>query len=288
MHQDDHVKGLLITGGGVLAITPDSLLVRLIDADEWTLLFWRGVLTGVAMLLVLVALQRRKLISHIRDIGPEGLAYAVLFTASTILFILSLKRTSVANTLFIVSTSPVFAALMARFILGEAVSRRIWATIVLALVGIAVIARGSLGSGSSVPLGDAAALGVAICMASAFTLARRRRRSSMVPAMMVSAFLSATIAWPLATPALVAGDNLVYLALMGLVVLPVSTWALALGPRYLPAPEVGLMLLLEAVIAPLWVWWVIGETPATASLVGGTIVLATLAIFNLLALRRVG
>ena len=279
--QDDRRKGLLITVSGVLVITPDSLLVRLISADEWTILFWRGLLSSIAILLVLAILQRRRFLSGLLAIGRLGLGLAVMFSIGTVFFILSLEMTTVANTLFIVSTAPIFAAIMARLFLREAVSRRTLLTIAVTLIGVLIIAGGSAGGGPGSLLGDLAALVTAVSVAGTFTIARHSRPISMVPAMGISGLVTALIATVVSPPVALSQADAAYLAAMGLVVIPLSFSLMTIGPRYLPAPEVSLILLLEAVLAPLLIWLVLREYPGNASLLGGVIVLGALFLANL-------
>ena len=284
--QDDRRKGLLITVSGVLVITPDSLLVRLISADEWTILFWRGLLSGIAILLALAIMQRSRFLPGLLAIGRMGLALAVMFSIGTVFFIISLEMTTVANTLFIVSTAPVFAAIMTRVFLHEAVSRRTWVTIAVTLIGVLVIATGSIGSGPGSLLGDLAALVTAVSVAGTFTVARRFRHVSMVPAMGISGLITALIATAISPPVALSQADTVYLAAMGLVVIPLSFSLMTIGPRYLPAPEVSLILLLEAVLAPFLIWLVLAEYPGNASLLGGAVVLGALFLANLAGLRE--
>lgn len=277
----DHIKGLLITGAGVLAITPDSLLVRLIAADDWTLLFWRGLLQGLAILLGCAVIYRGQFLPTVRAVGRAGLWFALIFAVGTVFFILSLGLTKVANTLFIVSSAPLFAALISWVFLGERPPLRTWLAIACALFGIAVIASGSIEEGQSSLLGDLAALGAALSMAGTFSIARHARARTLVPAMGLAGLLTALLVVPVAAPLSVASEDLLWLALMGLVVLPVGFGLMTVGPRYIPAAEVSLLLLLEAVLGPFWVWWALGEHPGATGLIGGTIVLGTLAIFAL-------
>ena len=286
MADDTRLKGFLITAAGVLAISPDGLLVRLIAADDWTLLFWRGLLSGLAIFVALAVLHRAALPAQVRAIGLAGLWLAVLFSAGTVLFIVSITSTTVANTLFIVSTAPLFAALIAHFLLREAVSRSTWIAIGFALLGIAIIAAGSIERGGGSLLGDLAAVGAAISMAATFSLARKARARSMVPAMGLAGLITAVIAIPLAAPFSIAPQNVVYVGLMGLLVVPLGFALLTLGPRYLPAPQVSLLLLGEAVLGPLLVWLVLGESPGSLGLIGGAVVLGTLALANLYDLRQ--
>ncbi len=283
---DDRGKGLLVTVVGVLVISPDSLLVRLISADEWTVLFWRGLLSGLAILGGLLLVRRRDFLSELRKLGLSGLGFVLLFAAGTILFVVSLAHTSVANTLFIISTAPLFAAVFALVFLRETVALHTWLAIFCALGGVAVIASGSVRQHDGSVLGDLAAVGGAISLAGTFSIARLRRPQSMVPATGLAGILTALLVLPFSSPLEVSVDDFIFVTMMGLLVVPLGFSLMTLGPRYLPAPEVSLLLLLEAVIGPLWVWLFVDEVPARESLLGGTIVLVTLAALNLRLLYR--
>lgn len=279
----DHLKGLLITTAGVLVLTPDSLLVRLIAVDSWTMVFWRGLLMFVAIGGFTLAYYRGQAPARLRATGRAGLAAAALFGAGTVLFVFALHNTSVANVLVIVAASPLIAALFSRVILAEPVALRTWAAIAATIAGIVILASGSARGGTI--LGDLAALGTAGCVGIGLSVVRHARPRNMVPAMAMSGLLSALVALPLAAPASVPADQVWLLLLLGLVVLPVSFGLLTLGPRYITAPEVGLIMLLETVLGPLWVWLVIGEEPGDHALVGGAIVIAALVAHSLAGLR---
>ena len=118
------------------------------------------------------------------------------------------------------------------------------------------------------------------------TIVRHARAVNMIPAMAMSGVVGALVVWPLAAPAAVTGTDLVLLAVMGLIVLPVSFGAVTLGPRYIPAPEVSLLFLLETVLGPLWVWLVLSEDPGPRALLGGAVVVGTLLVHSAVALRR--
>lgn len=280
----DHIKGLAITTLSVLVLTPDSLLVRLIAVDAWTMVFWRGVLVFLALGGFIVAYYRGAAVARFRAIGRTGVAVAAIFALGSLLFVVALHNTSVANTLVIIAAAPLIAALISWLVLGEPVAPRTWAAILAAMSGIAILVSdgprgGTLG-------GDMAALGTAICVAISLSLMRHARAFNMVPAMAVSGGIGALTILPFASPLVVPPGDVWLLLVLGLVVLPVSYGLMALGPRYLPAPEVGLIMLLETVLGPLWVWLVIGETPSARAFVGGAIVIGALVAHSLLALRR--
>ena len=286
-HLPDHLKGLLITTLGVLVLTPDSLLVRLIGLDSWSMVFWRGLLIMIALTLALAVYYRGETLARFRAIGWSGLAVAALLAVSSVFFILALHNTSVANTLVIVAAAPLIAAILSRVFLAEAVPARTWAAILAVLVGILVLV--SDGPRSGTLGGDLAALVAAFTIAGAFTLVRRARALNMVPATALGGAISALAMLPFATPLAVAPGEVWLLLVLGLVVLPVSFGLITLGPRYLPAPEVTLIMLLETVLGPFWVWLVLEETPGARALVGGAIVIGALilhSLASLLAQRR--
>lgn len=276
----DHQKGLLLTVLGVLVLTPDSLLVRLTGLDPFALLVWRGVLQSLGTLALLALFYKGDVAARFRAIGRTGLLLAMVFTGSTLFFILALSLTAVADVLVIVAVAPLAAALLSRWFLGEAVARRTWVAIAFTLAGIALLVFEDLGSGSL--YGALAALCCALCIGGSLTLTRHGRAVSMVPAMTLSGLLTATVALPLTLllengPLVPGGMPLLYTLVMGLIVVPISFALITLGPRYLPAAEVGLLMLLETVLGPFWVWLVLREYPGDLAMVGGTIVVATLA-----------
>jgi len=272
----NQAKGLLITGFGVLAVTPDGLLTRLISTDPWTLLFWRGVLSSLGLNLILLLIYRGRFFAAYRDIGSAGLLVSLVFGVGTVAFIYALTHTTVANTLFLASTSPLFAALIGWGLLRDPVPPRTWIAIAVALGGVSIIVSGGLSTGAL--MGNLAGLGAAVSLAVSFSLVRHQEARDMLPAIGLGGLVTAVIVLPLAAPASLTEHDVIYLMLMGLVVLPVSFGLMFVGPRYIPAAEVSLMLLLEAILGPLWVWLVLDEHPGNRTLIGGAIVIATLAV----------
>ncbi len=279
-----HLKGILITVSGVLILSPDSLLIRLIETDTCTLIFWRGLLMA-AGLTVLVALRSHQGVRNaFRAVGRKGLLVGGLMAAGTIFFVLAIIHTTVANTLIILGAGPLAAALFSRTFLGEPVARRTWTAIFSALCGLGITVSGNLQSGLLV--GDLCALASACCLGGQFAVVRSVPEVDMTPGVAIGGLMAAALVFPLATPWAVAGNDVLYLLLLGLVVLPLSLGLIVLGPRYLPAPEVNLLMLLEMVIGPYWVWLALGEQPGTQAFIGGAIVLTTLAVHSAVGLQQ--
>ena len=279
-----HSKGLLITALGVLAISPDGLLNRLITADVLTITFFRGLFYSFGMLLVLTMHYRTRIITALFGIGWPGIWLATLYFVGNLSFIYSITNTSVANTLFIISTTPLFAALIAWLIFKEQVMRRTWIAIFVAAAGIAVICSGK----SIMPdayLGNIAGLFAALTLATSFTVVSKHRSMDLLPSFVFGGLLSALVLFPFVSPTQTSASDLKYLFLMGFVMLPVAASLMFIGPKYISASEVSLMMLLESILGPLWVWFALNEHPGNLTLAGGSIVLITLVMHGYLGIR---
>ncbi len=281
-----HLKGLAAAGAGVMVLSCDALLIRLISADAWTIVFWRGLLVALSFAAVVMLRSGRRTPAAFAAIGWPGLAAAALLGIATVMFVSSITRTAVANTLVIVAAIPLFAALFGRLFLGETVALRTWLAMLAAIGGILVLASGSLRHGGLA--GDGLAVGVAILIGGYLTVLRHARVVDMLPALALSGVVAAGLAALPATPLSIDSDDVVYVGLLGLVVMPTATGLIAQGPRYLPAAEVSLLMLLETVLGPLWVWLLLGETPTREAFLGGAVVIAALAWHSLAGLRRAG
>ncbi len=278
----DHAKGLLITSLGVLLISPDTLLIRLAEMDVWTLAVWRGVFQAAGVSFLLLCFYRRRTPEVFRAIGWTGVLLAAIFAVNTITFLVAIQNTKVANALVMLATAPLFAAILSRLFLKEGVRTRTWLAILTAMAGVGLIVWEGLGQGTF--LGDALALLAALLLGAKFTIIRSRRRINLVPAMALSGLFFALAALPFSHPSEVEGQQMVWVLLMGFAVIAPATALTTLGPRYIPAAEVGLLTLGETVLGPLWVWLVIAEAPSALGLLGGAIVLSALLVNAALAL----
>ena len=284
MQPTTHLKGLLITFAAVLILSPDALLVRLIRCDVLTLLFWRCLLTSGMQAIFLAASYRQQFLQCFLNIGRIGLLSAGTVTAGSFLFVNSLKHTAAANTLIILAATPLFSSLLSWLFLREKIPQRTWLAIIVCFGGILVIFSGSLANG--LLLGDLMALGATLMWASNLVILRKGKEINMVPANLIGNFMVVPIAFLAgAQPLAVTPGDVTFLLLLGGVVLPVSFTLITLGPRYLPAPEVSLILLVETILGPLWVWLVLNESPHAATLLAGALIIGTLALHTIMSLR---
>ncbi|MDH3859304.1 MAG: DMT family transporter [Gammaproteobacteria bacterium] len=279
-----HLKGLLITACGVLVISPDGLLTRLIVTDHWTMIFWRALFLSFGMWLVISFAYPNRVWQQYRTVKGPGLWMVTAYSLGTISFIFAITHTSVANTLIILSTTPLFAAIIGRLLLHEKIQPRTIIAILLVATGITIMTSGSVNQQNGL-LGDLAAILGSFFLACGFSFVRRFPQVSAFSAISCSGLLTALVILPFAAPLSVSQADLGYLMVMGLYMLPIGTALMFLGPRYIPAPEVGLLLLLESILGPVWVWLALGEEPGASTLLGGAIVISTLVVNTIWALK---
>ncbi|MDK4732826.1 DMT family transporter [Rhizobium sp. CNPSo 3490] len=270
----DHRKGLLLTAIGGLALSMDIPLVRLGDGDIWWVLGMRSAATVVATLVILGAMRLVSGKWPVLVPGQPGLIAGLLYGLSSLTFVLAVFNTATANVVFIVAFNPMFGALLSWIFLKEKPPAATLIAMLFMISGVGLIVSEGLASGHI--FGDAMALLSALILAAAITLGRAsRRQMGFVP--LLAAILPAALGLAQALPSAFAIAHPVWILLNGAVMMPVAFWCLATGPRYLSAPEVGMFYLLETVLAPIWVWLIFAETPATMTLVGGGILVAAIA-----------
>ena len=280
----DHAKGLLITTLGILFIVPDSLFVRLVDADTMTIAFWRNLTSGIVASAGLLLLTRGRPWGAVRATGWQGVVYAGGVALSGVMFVAAVKLTSVANVVFILAAMPIFAALFSRIALAERIGRRMVLTMAAVAVGLAVIAYGSGTDERTNIWGDL----IALVFALALTAARTKRQVPMAPAVPFAFLAMALVLLPFADVWSVPDGQWWIVAVHGGVFIVASMTLLSIGPRYITSAEVSLLVLLESTLAPLLIWAVIGEFPGEWVLAGGAMVIGALLVSNLVALRRRG
>ena len=251
-----------------------ALIVRLVATGPWTTNFWRSVFASVFLALVLSMVRRRGIVRQWRDGGRPMLAVAVCMAMASTCFIFSLAHTSVANTLILMSTGPYVAGLLGFVLLGERVAPRTWVTMSIALAGVVVMVSNSYSHGTIV--GDMLAIVMAASFAVATVLVRSHPEIQMTPAAALATTMTALVALPMAHPLATGPHDLALLAFFGVGQFGAGFLLFMAGARVIPVAQSSLIGMLEIVLGPLWVWLVLNERPPTASLAGGTLILAAL------------
>ncbi|OYX40652.1 MAG: hypothetical protein B7Z02_18050 [Rhodobacterales bacterium 32-67-9] len=280
--------GLALAAFGALILTPDTLFMRWSGMGGFQMLTWRGLLMGAVLIgfwLLRGAQGRRALLSR------AGVAIILCHSANATLFSLGVAAAPVPVVLFGVATVPVFAALFARLVSGEATGRATWIATTAVLTGIAIAVFGREAGGAGLNrasvLGAVAGLGVAAMLALTFVIIRHARAVPILPAIGSGAMLAGLTGLGLSGgPAAAAAGNVAAIAVSGLFILPVSFFALTQASRHTAAANVSLLLLLETVLGPVWVHAFADEPLTGPMILGGAVVVASLAVYITLDTRR--
>ncbi len=262
--------------GSALAYSTHGYFTRLIDLDVWTLLFWRGFFGGVFIGAIVLWQNGSATFVAIRSMGKAGIAVTCLSALSTICFISALRHTSVAEVMTIHAAIPFFTAVTAWIFTKE---REDWLTILacfIALAGVAIIFGPYAEAGHL--LGNGLAVIMAVTMAAMMVIIRRKRSTSMLPAASLSAFLCSIAVMPFASPTAISTTDMLLLFLFGTAQFGLGLLLLTLGTRLISATRSALIGSIENPLAPLWVWFAFNEIPSFAAIIGGTVVMAAVAL----------
>lgn len=273
--------GILVTLCGVMIFVPDALIMRLIGGDMLALAFWRGVISGSIFLVLNQIFAPRSMPAKGEWFDRKGLLIIALNAGGVLSWCSAMQHTSAANALLVLAIAPFLAAILSFLLLKERIDRVTALAIALVFTGVLVLASGSLGQGRL--LGDGFALMNAITIAAYYVTLRTTGRRNMLPHLALGSILGGLLAVPFADFEPITTTQALLIFLSSAIILPGAAGLLMLGPRYLPAPEVSMITLLEVILGPLLVWAVIGENPGQMTLIGGAIIVITVALH---ALRR--
>jgi len=270
----DQQKGRVFVALAAVAWSTAGLFQRELSVGTATQVAGRAVFAALGLLAYIAAAERGAIVSAFRAIGSGGLAVVALLATSSASFIAALNHASVANVLFMQALAPILAAVLGTLI-GDPVSRRTWAAMLIALVGVAAMAGGP---GHPTALGLGLSLLMTVSFAATLVITRHRRDVSMAPATFLSQLVVLVVFAPFASAGSVSGTDVGLLAAFGITQIGLGFVFLTIGARLLPAGEVALITLLEIVLGPLWVWAALSERPSAATLLGGAVVLGAVVL----------
>ncbi len=277
-------KGSLLAFIGVMFITPDSLLIRLSTLDTWGLLFYRGAIPFVVVLLSLVLIYRSKLKKLVFAMGWAGILYSITFTATNITFIVSIQNTNVANTLVMVAMAPMLSAVLSIFFLNEKPDKKTLIAIFISFFSVVYIFYDSVKIGNF--FGDIFGLITALGLAFNAIIIRFAKNRNLVPAAVIGKLFVAIFAIFFVENLRLDGIDLYVIPIMGVMCVAIPFVLITIAPRFITAAEVNLFFLLETIIGPIWVWMVIKEQPSIETISGGLIIILTIAVHSFLALKK--
>ena len=280
----DQQKGSLLAFVAVMFITPDSLFIRLSNVDTWGLVFYRGIIPFMTVLIGMLIIYKLNFFKILFTSGYHGIFYVITFSVTNITFVVSIQNTNVANTLVMIATAPMLSAILGAIFLKEPPDKKTWISIIITFLAIIYIFYDSLKLGNF--YGDVLGFVTAIGLAVGAVIIRSAKNKNLVPAAVVGKLFVATFALLFIESFTLVGKDLLIVPLMCILCVAIPFVLVTIAPRFIPAAEVNLFFLLETIIGPIWVWLIIKEQPSLETLQGGLIIITTIAIHSYLKLKN--
>tara|TARA_B110001450_G_scaffold251612_1_gene271997 strand:+ start:647 stop:1507 length:861 start_codon:yes stop_codon:yes gene_type:complete len=280
----DQHKGSLLAFIGVLFITPDSLFIRLSNIETWGMLFYRGAIPFVLVLTGLIFFYKKNFFKALFGIGVPGIFYIISFSVCNITFIISIQNTNVANTLVMIATAPMLSAILGAIFLKELPDKKTWLAIFISFFAVTYIFYDSIEVGNF--YGDIFGLITAFGLACNAVLARFAKDRDLVPSAVIGKLCVAIFAFFFVDSFALNGSDMLFVPLMCVMCVAIPFVLVTIAPRFIPAAEVNLFFLLETIIGPIWVWLIINEQPSNETIIGGAIIITTIAIHSFIKLRN--
>ena len=280
----DQQKGSLLAFIAVMFITPDSLFIRLSNLDTWGLVFYRGIIPFFTVFLGMLLIYKLNFFKILFSSGYHGLIYIGTFSITNITFVVSIQNTNVANTLVMIATAPMLSAILGAIFLKELPERKTWISIIITFTAIIYIFFDSLKLGNF--FGDILGFITAFGLAVGAVTIRSAKSKNLVPAAVIGKLLVATFALFFIENFILENEDLIIVPLMCILCVAIPFVLVTIAPRFIPAAEVNLFFLLETIIGPIWVWLIIKEQPSVETLLGGFVIIVTIAIHSFYKLKR--
>ena len=277
-------KGSLLAFVAVMLITPDSILIRLSNIETWGMLFYRGAIPFVVVLIGLIFFYKNNLFKALINIGYPGIFYVISFSICNITFIISIQNTNVANTLVMIAMAPMLSAILGSIFLKEVPDRKTWIAIIITLISVTYIFHDSIEMGNF--YGDLFGIITAFGLACNAVIARYAKNRDLVPSAVIGKLCVAIFAFFFVDTFVLVDTDLIFVPLMCVMCVAIPFVLVTIAPRFIPAEEVNLFFLLETIIGPFWVWLVINEQPSIETIQGGVVIILTIAIHSFLKLKK--
>ena len=272
--------GLYMSVGGPIIRLAD-------DIGEWQFLFYRA-LGAAAAILAHLLISGRPVLVLVRGAGATGVVAGLCLSVAFTGYVWGVMHSTVANALFLYSPAPVFAALFGWLVMREPVARSMWLAMAGVIAGVGIMIGEGLAEADL--LGDLASLSAAVGFAGFVVGIRRGRQTDMSVAILIGAVITMAAS---AGMALVGGTGLVaptvdagLAVTYGALVIGAGIFMLTIGAKSVPAAEIIVLSMSEVVLASIWVWLAFGEVPSVLTLVGGAIVLGSIAAQASIGMRK--
>ena len=267
-----NLPGPLLVFLGACSLSFGGLIVKSFEgATLWQILFWRTVFFLLVISLYLIITYKKKVLKSFYDSGIPGFLGGFVLSFGFCGYVFAMYNTTVANANFIIQTQTIFLAIFGYFFLKEKISSITLASIILAISGILLMVGSSLSPGQMT--GNIAAFLMPISFAVLILVVRKYPNVDMVPSQFIAGIFALLIGFLMSDKILISGHDIFLGFLAGFIQLGFGFILITIGAQRTPSAMVGIIMLTEAVLGPIWAWLFVNEQPPFIVLIGGSIVI---------------
>ena len=275
------IPGPILIFLGACCLSFGGLIVKSFEgATLWQILFWRSIFFSIAVVIFLLITHKRNIFNSFYKSGFPGLIGGLILSLGYCGYVFAMYNTTVANTNFIIQTQTIFLAVFGYIFLKEKISKLTLFSIILAFIGIMLMIGNSLSPGQT--SGNIAAFIMPISFATLILIVRKFPDIDMIPMQFVAGIGAIIIGYLFSTKLIISSHDIFLGFLAGFFQVGLGFIFITIGARSTPSALVGIIMLTEAVLGPLWAWLFANENPPLVVLIGGTIIISAvfLQLFN--------
>ena len=266
------IPGPILVFMGACCLSFGGIIVKSFEGSTlWQILFWRSIFFSLTVLIFLIISYKKKLFTSFYESGLPGFVGGIILSIGFCGYVFAMYNTTVANTNFIISTQILFLAIFGYFFLKEKISTITLASIILAITGVFLMVGNSLSSGEM--LGNIVAFSMPITFAILIMIVRKFPKVDMVPAQFVAGISCCIIGFFLSEKLMISPHDIFLGFVAGFFQVGFGFIFITIGARSTPSATVGVIMLSESVLGPLWAFLFVGERAPLFTLIGGGIIL---------------
>jgi drug/metabolite transporter (DMT)-like permease len=281
---NNNTKGIVLTALGVLLMSFESLFIKLTSISPFTFSFYLGIFMFISMLLLLVIKQR----DIIREVTKTSfyifLLCGILMGSANIFFIWAIKSTTAANVVLIIGTGALFTSFFSYLFYKEKIKLNVLIASFFLFIGLFIIFNDKVGVGNL--KGNLLAILCTMTFSLSFVLMSKYTRINRVALTAITGVSLAIIAYFASDTIGIDLYNFFVVAIMGLIITPFSRVLIFSETKFINASEVSLLMIIETVMGPIWVWMVLKEVPSSYTFIGGSIILLTLVVNSIYIMKK--
>jgi drug/metabolite transporter (DMT)-like permease len=267
-----NIPGPILVFMGACSLSFGGLIVKSFEGSTlWQILFWRSLFFSLTVLTFLIITYKKRLFNSFYESGLPGIFGGIVLSIGFCGYVYAMYNTTVANTNFIISTQILFLAVFGYLFLKETITSLTLTSIVLAITGVLLMVGNSLSPGETA--GNLAAFSMPITFAILIMIVRKFPNVDMVPAQLIAGISSCVIGFLLSEKLMISSHDIILGFVAGFFQVGFGFIFITIGARSTPAAMVGIIMLSESILGPMWAFLFVGERPSLFTLIGGGVIL---------------